>query len=198
MQKRRVGSCRNRMRGKQGTSRERTTTQAGRSNLGGYRSWRRGWGKWLIHIAKDPLFVAANYYLAREGFENRNMLFILVFSRLEHKIAFKYAVNVISYVVIYLLFMPLLWGKVGKELSAGDSVNGPKHAWDAPGISIWLEVRWLCMVTYDLYVLPCFSLQKHILEGMFKGFWEDIVITVFEWSLAGVCFALKKKAVSYL
>lgn len=52
--------------------------------------------------------VASNYYLVREGFENRHLLFNIAFSSLEHRIAFKYAVNVISYLIIYLLFMPLL------------------------------------------------------------------------------------------
>lgn len=96
------------MRGKQGTSRERRAPGAARSNFGGYRSWRRGREKWLTDIAKDPLFVASNYYLVREGFESRNLLFNLAFSSLEHRIAFKYAVSVISYMVICLLFMPLL------------------------------------------------------------------------------------------
>lgn len=138
--------------------------------------------------------VASNYYLVREGFENRHLLFNIAFSSLEHRIAFKYAVNVISYLIIYLLFMPLLWGKVGKELPAGDSVNGPKHAWDAPVISIWLQVRWLCTVTYDLHALPCFCLQTYVLEAVLKGFWEDLAIGVLEGSPADICSPFFSKA----
>lgn len=63
-----------------------------------------------MDIAKDEdtLFVASNYYLVREGFENRNLLFSLAFSSLEYRIALKYTVSVSCYVVICLLFMPLL------------------------------------------------------------------------------------------
>lgn len=53
--------------------------------------------------------VASNYCSVREAFENRNLLFSLAFSSVEHRIAFKYVVTVISYVVLYLLFFtPLL------------------------------------------------------------------------------------------
>ena len=179
MQKRRLKSW-SRMRRKQGISRERRATGAARSNFRGYKSWTRGWEKWLTAIAKDLLLVASNYYLVREGSENRILLFNLAFSSLEHRTACKYAVNVISYMVIYLLFMPLLWGKVGKELPAGDSVNGPKHAWNAPAISVWLKARWLRTVTYDSHALPCFCLQRCVLEVVPKGFWEDLLIGVLE------------------
>lgn len=94
------------MKGEQSISRERSTTGAARSNFRGYR--RMGQEKWVAVIAKDPLFVVSNYYLVREGFENRNLLFNLAFSSLEHRIAFKHAVSLTSYVVIYLLFMSLL------------------------------------------------------------------------------------------
>lgn len=82
----------------------------------------------MAHSHERGPSVASNYYLVREGFENRNLHFNRAFSNLEHRIAFKYAVSVISYMVIYLLFMPLLQGKVVKELPASDSVDGPKRA----------------------------------------------------------------------
>lgn len=93
---------------------------------------------------------------------NRNLLFKLAFSSLEHRILFKYAVIVISYLVVYLLFMPVLGGKAGRKIPAGDSVNGPKHALDAPVISTWLKIRCLHTGTCDLYALPYFYLQRQV------------------------------------
>lgn len=48
-------------------------------------------------------------------------------------------------------------------------------------------------MTYDSYALPCFCLQRCVLEAVSKGFQEDLVIGVLEWSPADVSSALEKK-----
>lgn len=55
--------------------------------------------------------------------------------------------------------MPVLGGKAGRKIPAGDSVNGPKHALDAPVISTWLKIRCLHTGTSDLYALPYFTFR---------------------------------------
>lgn len=60
---------------------------------------------------------------------------------------------------------------------------------DASVTSIWLKIRCLHTVTYDLYALLYFYLQRQASEAMSKGFQKGLVTGVLEWSPADICSA---------